>query len=154
MDDRLDLAGRRLPRDQQAALDRGFAVAGGAVLLGDSTTKQCYDILGFLGALNTLASGGGVTDPHAGALNTTLGRTEFRNLGVYAQGTYKINDQFKLTGGLRYTSDRETNTSTQVSTQFGYPISLTTFQPLPVTIASVACTNPLAPRRPARRTTR
>jgi iron complex outermembrane receptor protein len=110
----------------------------------NSGQKQCYDVLSFLGALGGLASGGPATAPPAGALNLTLGRTSFHDIAAYGQATYKINDQLKLTGGLRYTSDKEVNDSLQTSSTFGYPISLTTFQPLPAAVTSVTCTNPLS----------
>jgi iron complex outermembrane receptor protein len=105
----------------------------------NSDALQCYDILGFLG---TLAAG---TPVHAGAVNVTLGRTTFRNYAFYAQGTYKLNDKFKLTGGFRYTSDEERNTSTQRTLLFGYPVSLATFQPIPPAVIASVCTNPTAP---------
>jgi iron complex outermembrane receptor protein len=64
---------------------------------------QCTDVLG--GVFSNLAHLppgiiliGQVTDkPDA---------IDYRNLAGYAQATWKFNDQWKLTGGLRYTSDR------------------------------------------------
>lgn len=101
--------------------------------------NQCYDVLSFLSAIS-----GGSTDP-AGAINTTAGRTSFRNVGLYAQATYKFTDQLKLTGGFRYTWDRENNTSVQTTTITGYPLSLTTFQPIPAAALFTYCTYPDAP---------
>ncbi|CAN7177915.1 TonB-dependent receptor [Phenylobacterium sp. LjRoot225] len=104
----------------------------------DSNTLQCYDILGFLG---TLAAG---SPQHAGAVNLTAGRTTFKNLGAYAQATYTLTEELKLTGGIRYTSDKQTNVSLQRTFIFGYPLDLATFQPIPVSSFSL-CTNPAAP---------
>jgi iron complex outermembrane receptor protein len=69
----------------------------------------------------------------AGALNLTLGRTQYRNIGTYAQATYSLTDQLKLTGGIRYTWDRTTNTSTKV-----------TYSPTPTGVGSIGrCTDTL-----------
>ncbi len=106
--------------------------------------SQCYDILGFLGGiggfLGTLGAGGGFPDAinayynglrNAGTINVTTGKTSFHNIGLYGQATYKLSDQFKITGGFRYTWDRENNDSTQYSTIEGYPLAPTpgTFLP-------------------------
>jgi iron complex outermembrane recepter protein len=50
-----------------------------------------------------------------GSINYTAARTRFRNAGLYSQGTYKLTDVLKLTGGLRYTWDR-VNTDSQLRT--------------------------------------
>jgi iron complex outermembrane receptor protein len=75
---------------------------------------QCYDVLGFLGAL-----AGGTTP--GGFIDVTKGETSFRNIGVYAQATYAITDQLKITGGYRYTWDRENNYSIQTTTYTAFP---------------------------------
>lgn len=41
-----------------------------------------------------------------GVVNYTTGRTKFRNYGLYAQSTYSLSDQIKITGGIRYTWDK------------------------------------------------
>jgi iron complex outermembrane receptor protein len=46
--------------------------------------------------------------PSIGNINYTVGKNRFRDLGAYAQGTYNISDKFKVTAGIRYTSDKET----------------------------------------------
>jgi iron complex outermembrane recepter protein len=47
----------------------------------------------------------------AASINYTVAQTKTRNYGIYAQGTYAITDQLKLTGGIRYTWDRESDFS-------------------------------------------
>ncbi|TCM34551.1 TonB-dependent receptor [Novosphingobium sp. ST904] len=108
--------------------------------------SECYDILGYLGAITPVFSGGAF-DPtsHAGAINTTAGRTSFHDVGLYAQATYKLSDQFKITGGFRYTWDREKNTSVQTTTITGYPLSFPGFQPIPAGPLATFCTYPDAP---------
>ena len=75
---------------------------------------QCYDVLGFLGAL------GGGTAP-GGFIDVTKGKTSFRDLGLYAQANYALTDQLKITGGFRYTWDRENNYSIQTTTYTAFP---------------------------------
>jgi iron complex outermembrane receptor protein len=41
-----------------------------------------------------------------GAINNTIGKIRFINMGAYAQGTYALTDQLKFTAGVRYTYDR------------------------------------------------
>jgi iron complex outermembrane receptor protein len=98
----------------------------------NSAALQCTDILGFLSSL----AGG---SPVAGAVNLTTGRTSYRDVGMYAQGTFRITEQLKSTVGARYTWDREMNDSLQRSYLF---IQSNPFAPgtLPVS----HCTNPLA----------
>jgi iron complex outermembrane receptor protein len=104
----------------------------------NSDTFQCYDILGLLG---TLASG---VPQHSGAINLTIGQTQYKDYAVYAQATYRVNDQLRFTGGIRWTHDEEKNWSDQKTYVLGYPISLQTFQPIPPS-ATPFCTNPQAP---------
>ncbi len=104
---------------------------------------QCYDVLGYLTFLGLAGEGffrpysgpltiaPGVTLPStiAGAINVTQGETSFHNVGLYGQATYKITEQFKVTGGFRYTWDKEDNTSTQITYASVYPNNPVTFQP-------------------------
>lgn len=63
-------------------------------------TLSCTDVLGqfFTGLTGSPTLFGQVTDkPDA---------IDYRNLAGYAQGTWKFTDQWKLTGGIRWTSDR------------------------------------------------
>jgi iron complex outermembrane receptor protein len=45
----------------------------------------------------------------------------YRNLGFYAQGTYVLTNQLKLTGGIRYTSDKVDATDRDFTYTFGGP---------------------------------
>ncbi len=56
-----------------------------------------------------------------GTNNLTIGQTSFHDIGLYAQGTYKLSDQFKFTGGIRYTWDHEANVSTQQVYSMAFP---------------------------------
>ncbi|QSR17888.1 TonB-dependent siderophore receptor [Novosphingobium sp. KA1] len=127
----LDVVGSKSPVIQSCAGPEAVAAS------------QCYDILGYLAAVTPVFFGGAF-DPteHAGAINTTAGRTSFHDVGLYAQATYKISDQFKVTGGFRYTWDRERNTSVQTTTITGYPLSYPTFQPIPAGPLFTFCTYP------------
>ena len=49
---------------------------------------------------------------------TTIG---FRNLGIYAQGTYALTSQLKVTGGIRYTSDKVKASDNDINYVFGGP---------------------------------
>jgi len=98
----------------------------------NSDTLQCTDILGFLSSLQ-----GG--SPVGGAVNITTGRTSYRDAGLYAQGTYKLTEQLKLTGGARYTWDRELNDSFQQTVLF-----LQSSPFAPGTNPFRTCTNPLS----------
>jgi iron complex outermembrane receptor protein len=46
---------------------------------------------------------------------------EFRNIGFYAQGTYKLSDQFSVTGGIRYTIDRTIGSGGRVAVSYANP---------------------------------
>ncbi len=59
-------------------------------------------------------------------LNYTTGQTSFRDVGLYAQATYKFTDQLKLTGGFRYTWDKETADTVQSVYLFQLPPALGT----------------------------
>ena len=77
-----------------------------------SGTFQCTDPLG---VAFTQGAGFPIT---IGNISLQKGRTSFRNLGLYAQASYALTDQLKLTGGLRYTWDRQTSRSTRISYTF------------------------------------
>jgi iron complex outermembrane receptor protein len=94
---------------------------------------QCYDVISYL-----LSTFGEVPAGTAiGAVNYGAARTAYRDYAVYAQATYKLTDEFKLTGGIRYTHDQETSSDEDITYHFGYPGQ-------PVT-ATPSCTNVGAP---------
>jgi iron complex outermembrane receptor protein len=101
-----------------------------AISCTNSSALQCTDILQYLGVL-----AGGPAKP-AGAVNLTFGQTSYRDAAAYAQSTYKLTDQFKLTGGLRYTSDEESNDNLQRTYVFTSPAPFA----LP-TVPVAVCTN-------------
>jgi iron complex outermembrane receptor protein len=103
-----------------------------AISCTNSSALQCTDILQYLGVL-----AGGPARP-AGAVNLTTGETRYRDAAAYAQSTYKLTDQFKLTGGLRFTSDEETNDNLQRTYVFTSPAPFA----LP-TVPFAVCTNVL-----------
>ncbi len=85
-------------------------------LCSDVATLQCSDPIG--NDFSRLEGGAPIT---VGAVNYTAGRTHFRDLGAYAQSTYKFTDKLSLTGGIRYTSDRQTNVSQRITNTFLVP---------------------------------
>lgn len=59
-------------------------------------TFTCTDPAAALGSDTQLGPG----------TNHQIGKVNFRNIGLYAQGTYKFTDQFSIDAGLRYTWDK------------------------------------------------
>ncbi|HET8882210.1 MAG TPA: TonB-dependent receptor [Solimonas sp.] len=76
---------------------------------------------------------------HIGAVNYTVGETTYRDQGVYTQATYAFTDQFKLTGGLRYTWDKQTNDAVRRTTIFPVEAAEGTE---PITICTDPATTP------------
>ena len=56
--------------------------------------------------------------PGASAINYTAAENKFRSIGLYAQATYELTDQFKLTGGFRYTWDKVRSFSQRITYVF------------------------------------
>ncbi|MFT4046394.1 MAG: TonB-dependent receptor [Solimonas sp.] len=83
-------------------------------ICADSATLDCTDPLGS----SFTALTGFTEEIHVGAVNYTLGETTYRDQGVYTQATYAIADDFKVTGGLRYTWDKQSNDATRISYTF------------------------------------
>jgi iron complex outermembrane receptor protein len=83
-----------------------------------TTAPSCTDVIG-LAFTGLVSAGAGTFVPvNVGALNHTVGETTFRDEGVYAQASYALTSKLKLTGGIRYTRDRQTNNSTRYYYQF------------------------------------
>ncbi len=100
---------------------------------------QCYDPLGLI---FTELQG---KPFHVADINYSLGTTNTNDYALYSQATYKLTDEFKLTGGFRYSWDRESNTTRAISYIPGYPLDPHTLQPLPPMVVNANCTNPYAP---------
>jgi iron complex outermembrane recepter protein len=60
------------------------------------------------------------------------GYTSFRDYAAYGQASYKLNAQFKITAGLRYTYDHERNSDTSVAYS-GFPYFPTPVNPAQLT---------------------
>jgi iron complex outermembrane receptor protein len=81
----------------------------------DASTFQCTNPLGAI-------------IPGLGTINYNVARTSFHDIGLYAQGTYSLTDKLKLTGGFRYTWDRQKADGTLITYVFpglGVPGSIT-----------------------------
>ena len=76
-----------------------------------------------------------------GGVNYQVSRSTFEDIGLYAQGTYALTSKLKLTGGLRYTWDKQNVTSTLV--EFGAPTLVTNG------FSQTLCTENLAASYPA-----
>jgi iron complex outermembrane receptor protein len=90
--------------------------------------SSCSDPIGSLFSLSG-------TPTHVGAVNYTAGETTYRDQGVYTQSSYSLTDQWKITGGARYTWDSVSNQATRIS--YSFPVTA------PFTAAATAsCTDP------------
>jgi iron complex outermembrane receptor protein len=69
--------------------------------------------------VNVPVAGGGTSPVTVrGNISQPFQKTWFRDKGLYAQATYNFTDQLALTGGLRYTWDRQTHRYEGVSIAF------------------------------------
>lgn len=109
---------------------------------------QCNDPIGlltYLGAVQQVAAAGGdpstVPPIHVGSVNYTVGKTYFQDFGLYAQATYSLTDQLKVTGGLRYTWDKQRNESLRQTYTLMYPPQYGPFPSLPGA-PNPRCTDP------------
>ena len=53
-----------------------------------------------------------------GSISATNYKDKFDNRGLYTQATYALTDQFSITGGFRYTMDRQTDVNRGVNINF------------------------------------
>lgn len=74
---------------------------------------SCTDPMNTATCANPL--GDPVTMTGFGQLSDDSTKDYFNNKGFYAQGTYKVSDQFSLTGGIRYTMDRQRDLARRLS---------------------------------------
>ena len=81
-----------------------------------SQPPQCLDVLGIGASAQT-----GFTRPiQVGGAGVSSSMVSYRDYGLSTQATYKLNDVFKVTGGLRYTWDRSRATTLRTTTV--YPV--------------------------------
>lgn len=121
---------------QGSALDQKLTYQGGAYFesskplrgAGNQSNQlaPCSDLANLvctdpIGQVFTLGAGFPV---HVGAVNYTLGKTSFRDVGLYAQASYALTETLKLTGGFRYTWDTQTNDSTRYFYNFTAPYNV------------------------------
>jgi len=72
---------------------------------GVSDGLNCTDLLG-IGASQSFG-----VPVNIGNISGANLQSSFRNIGTYAQASYGLTDQLKLTGGIRYTWDKQTATN-------------------------------------------
>jgi iron complex outermembrane receptor protein len=106
-------------------------VGGAGPQLANCTNVAALACTDPIGAAFTQAFGFPI---HVGAVNSQVEETWFRNRGVYTQESYAFTDQWKLTGGARYTWDSQTADATRVS--YSFPVA-----PPYTGAATVTCTN-------------
>lgn len=80
----------------------------------DFLNLQCSDAIG----IARTSAAGNASAIRVGNLSSTIGTTSSRTIGLYGQATYQLSDEIKVTGGLRYTWDRNESTTTRVSYRF------------------------------------
>ena len=81
---------------------------------------QCYDPIAQVIRQALPAALAGFI-PAVGGVQQRLSQIEFRNAGIYGQATYALTDKLKLTGGIRYTSDRVKSLSEETTYTFLVP---------------------------------
>jgi iron complex outermembrane recepter protein len=81
----------------------------------NSAALQCTDVLG-IGFTQALGF-----PIQVGSVSYNLEKTTYRDFGIYEQTTYSLTDQLKLTEGLRYTWDRDENTSQFLA--YSFPVT-------------------------------
>ena len=77
-----------------------------------------------------------------GSISDSSSKDWFNNKGLYAQATYKLTDQFSVTGGIRYTWDRLRDDAQLLNINFPTPFS-TRFPGAPVGVPIYTCQNRL-----------
>ena len=77
----------------------------------DPETLQCADVFGRLRG----------DEGRRGSVSRQLASTKFRNIGLYAQGTYALTDRLKFTAGARYTWDKTNSLAQKFVFRFPAP---------------------------------
>lgn len=107
---------------------------------------ECNDTLGYVSSLNPqalpLILRGLIPPIQAGSAGLSLVRYWTRDIGVYAQATVELTSQLKLTGGIRYTWDKQRAESQLGQYRFPYTINPLTLQPTFGAAPVLACTRP------------
>lgn len=88
--------------ERSRPVERSGSLSPQTINCTDSDNFECFDVIG----ASTPIPGGGTAEGGVGSLNNPVGKIEYENLGVYAQGTYEINEQLKSTVGVRFTEDK------------------------------------------------
>ena len=83
----------------------------------DVATLQCTDARG----IATSNGAGGNLQGRVGSVSISRSMYHFNDVGIYAQGTYKLLDQLSLTGGIRYTWDDTRGLGESVKVNFPAP---------------------------------
>lgn len=78
----------------------------------DPAGFNCQDVLRSLAAIANGVPAAFI--PAVGNVQTQLGTIEYENKAAYFQATYDISQQFKITGGIRYTDDEAKGVSQQI----------------------------------------
>ena len=91
----------------------------------DCPVEGSLNCLNVLGAYGPYANFGGYPAANYGGGDFTATQASFRDEAAYAQATYKFNDQFRLTEGVRYTQDAEYNTTQQIIYTYAVPSTWT-----------------------------
>ena len=84
----------------------------------DLATLNCTDPIGSAFSAALSQELGFPVPVNVGAVNYTAGETTFRSRGLYTESNYRLTDRLKLTAGLRYTWDEQTNEATRITYNF------------------------------------
>ena len=100
----------------------GFSGSQSPLLIAcqNPSELRCFDVFGAL-----------LQRPGLGSIGYAITKGKFRNVGVYGQATYKLAENFKLTGGLRYTWDKVWAENYSTTIRFFTPNTPTQFCTFP-----------------------
>jgi iron complex outermembrane recepter protein len=99
----------------------GYLEISKPINTGNTTFSQgalfCTDVVNFQ-CQNALPGGLGLA---LGSLGLVTNQVSYRNIGLYAQGTYEFSPKFSVTAGIRYTIDRTVGQGGRVTARFPVP---------------------------------